>query len=127
MLEAARHSRLGPDEHAEAVGQVGLDRLRAVRFVRRALGAEAFGLKRFELPPGAAGREHDGSGSGQEEVAAVVRGSGHWHVDGDDVPVTTGSFIRFDPESTRVAVAGPKGMVRLDRRAPRLLRAHGAF
>jgi hypothetical protein len=39
-----------------------------------------------------------------------VRGSGHWRVDGEDVPVREGSFIRFDPDSTRCPVAGPDGM-----------------
>jgi len=81
----------------------------AVRFVRRALGLEAFGLNWFELPPGAAGREHDESRSSQEEVAVVVRGGGHWRVDGEEVPVAAGSCIRFDPGSTRRPVAGPEG------------------
>ena len=30
-----------------------------VRFVRRELGVEAFGINWFELPPGAEGFEHD--------------------------------------------------------------------
>ncbi len=82
----------------------------AVRFVRRSLGLEAFGLNWFELPPHAEGREHDESDSGQEEVSIVVRGSGHWRVDGEDVRVREGSFVRFDPESTRCPVAGPDGL-----------------
>jgi quercetin dioxygenase-like cupin family protein len=82
----------------------------AVRFVRRELGVEAFGINWFELPPGAAGREHDESRSGHEEVALVVRGSGHWRVDGDEVTVRTGTFVRFDPEAVRCPVAGPEGM-----------------
>jgi quercetin dioxygenase-like cupin family protein len=82
----------------------------AVRFVRRELGVEAFGINRFDLPPNAEGREHDESGSGQEEVSVVIRGSGHWRVDGEEVPVCEGSFIRFDAGSTRCPVAGPDGM-----------------
>jgi quercetin dioxygenase-like cupin family protein len=82
----------------------------AVRFVRRELGVEAFGINRFDLPPNAEGREHDESGSGQEEVSVVVRGSGHWRVDGEEVPVREGSFIRVDAGSTRCPVAGPDGM-----------------
>jgi quercetin dioxygenase-like cupin family protein len=82
----------------------------AVRFVRRELGVEAFGVNWFELPPNAEGREHDESSSGQEEVNVVVRGAGHYRVDGVEVPVREGSFIRFDPETTRCAVAGPDGM-----------------
>jgi hypothetical protein len=82
----------------------------AVRFVRRELGLEAFGINWFELPPGAAGREHDESGTGQEEVNVVVAGWGHWRVEGEEVPAKVGTFLRFDPETTRQPVAGPDGM-----------------
>ena len=81
-----------------------------VRFVRRELGVEAFGINWFELPPGAEGKEHDEADSRQEEVSVVVQGSGHWRIDGTEVPVRVGSFVRFDPESVRCAVAGPDGM-----------------
>ena len=82
----------------------------AVRFVRRELGVEAFGINWFELQPDAEGVEHQETDSEQEEVSVVVRGSGVWRVDGEDVPVRVGSFIRVDPDSTRCAVAGPDGM-----------------
>ena len=91
----------------------------AVRFVRRELGVEAFGINWFELPPDAEGREHDESSSGQEEVSVVVRGSGYWRVDGDDVPVREGSVIRFDPETTRCPVAGAHGLAFFSIGAPR--------
>ncbi|MFZ0041349.1 MAG: cupin domain-containing protein [Solirubrobacteraceae bacterium] len=81
-----------------------------VRFVRREVGCQAFGINWFELPPDAQGNEHDESDSGQEEVSVVVRGSGHWRVDDTDVEVRAGSVIRFDPETTRCPVAGPDGM-----------------
>ena len=70
-----------------------------VRFVRRELGVEAFGINWFEIAPGAEGHEHDETRSGQEEVSVVIRGSGQWRIDGDEVPVRVGSFLRFDPES----------------------------
>jgi quercetin dioxygenase-like cupin family protein len=82
----------------------------AVRFVRRQLGVEAFGINWFELGPDVVGREHDETGSGQEEVNVVVRGSGIYRVDGEDVEVREGDFLRFDPETTRCPVAGPNGM-----------------
>lgn len=82
----------------------------AVRFVRRELGAEAFGINWFELPPNAEGNEHDETRSGQEEVSVVVHGDGHWRIDGEEVRVRVGSFVRFDPEATRCPVAGPDGM-----------------
>jgi quercetin dioxygenase-like cupin family protein len=81
-----------------------------IRFVRRELGVEAFGINVFDLPAGARGREHDEATSRQEEVSLVLRGSGHWQVDGTEVPVETGSFIRFDPETVRCPVAGSDGM-----------------
>jgi len=82
----------------------------AVRFVRRELGLEAFGLNWFELPPGAEGHEHDEVASQQEEVNVVVRGGGTWRIDGEEVSVREGSILRFDPETVRCPVAGPEGM-----------------
>ncbi len=85
----------------------------AVRFVRRALDVEAFGINWIELGPGVEGREHDESDTGQEEVTVVVRGSGVYRVDGDEIPVREGTFLRFDPETTRVPIAGPDGITLL--------------
>ncbi|MBV9819306.1 MAG: cupin domain-containing protein [Solirubrobacterales bacterium] len=100
----------------------------AVRFVRREIGAEAFGINWFELPPGAEGLEHDEARTGQEEVVVVVRGAGHWRVDGDEVPVRPGSFVRIDPESVRRAIAGPGGLTYIAVGAPRGAYApHGPF
>jgi quercetin dioxygenase-like cupin family protein len=82
----------------------------AVRFMRRELGVQAFGVNWFELGPNVVGREHDEADSGQEEVNVVVRGSGIYRVDGEDVEVREGDFLRFDPETTRCPVAGPNGM-----------------
>ncbi len=82
----------------------------AVRFVRRVLGVEAFGINWFEIPPGAEGREHDETETQQEEVNVIVRGGGVYRVDGEEVPVRVGTFLRFDPGTTRQPVAGPEGM-----------------
>ena len=90
----------------------------AVRFVRRQLGALAFGINWFDLPPDAKGLEHDESDTRQEEVSVVIRGGGYWLVDGERVTAGVGTFIRFDPESTRVAVAGPNGMTFISVGAP---------
>ena len=43
----------------------------AIRFVRRELGVEAFGINWFELPPNAEGREHDESETGHEAVKSA--------------------------------------------------------
>jgi uncharacterized cupin superfamily protein len=77
--------------------------------VRRELGVEAFGINWFEVPPNMEGKAHDEASSGQEEVNVIVRGSGVYRVDGDEVPFTAGSVFRFDPETTRQPVAGPDG------------------
>ena len=82
----------------------------AVRFVRRELGVEAFGVNWFEIPPGMAGLEHDESDTEQEEVNVIVRGDGVYRVDGEEIPVRVGTFCRFDPDTTRQVVAGPDGL-----------------
>ena len=55
----------------------------AVKKLRRALGAHAFGFNYFELAPDAEGVEHDETESSQEEVMFVVAGSGRLRIDGD--------------------------------------------
>ena len=75
----------------------------AVRFVRRELGVEAFGINWFEVPPNMEGRKHDESESGQEEVNVFYR------IEDEEVPFAAGTIFRFDPETTRQPVAGPDG------------------
>jgi mannose-6-phosphate isomerase-like protein (cupin superfamily) len=81
----------------------------AVKFVRRRLGVEAFGINWFEVPPDMEGVEHSEGSTEQEEVNVIVRGSGVYRVEGEEVPFTAGSVFRFDPETTRQLVAGPEG------------------
>jgi mannose-6-phosphate isomerase-like protein (cupin superfamily) len=90
----------------------------AVRFVRRELGVEAFGINWFELPPNAEGREHDETETGQEEVNVIVSGSGVFRIDGVEVPFTPGTIFRFDPGTTRQPVAGPDGFTMVAIGAP---------
>jgi hypothetical protein len=40
----------------------------------------------------------------------VVSGSGFWRIAGEEVPVHTGTFLRFDPDTVRCPLAGPEGM-----------------
>jgi uncharacterized cupin superfamily protein len=82
----------------------------AVRFVRRELGVEAFGINWFEVPPNMEGRAHDEQDSGQEEVNVIIRGSGVYRIDGAEVPFSEGDVFRFDPETHRQPVAGADGM-----------------
>jgi quercetin dioxygenase-like cupin family protein len=81
-----------------------------VRLVRKALGARAFGFNYFEFPPHHVGHEHDETASGDEEVFFCVEGSGVLRIDGEEVELRAGRFVRIDPEATRCPVAGPDGM-----------------
>jgi mannose-6-phosphate isomerase-like protein (cupin superfamily) len=91
----------------------------AVRFVRRELDLQAFGINWFELPPNAEGNYHDESNSGQEEVNVIVRGSGTYVIDGEEVPAREGDVFRFDPETERGPKAGPEGLTMVAVGAPR--------
>jgi uncharacterized cupin superfamily protein len=82
----------------------------AVRFVRRHLGVGAFGVNWFEIPPNKEGHEHDETESQQEEINIIVRGSGVYRVEGEEIPIRPGSILRFDPETTRMPVAGSEGL-----------------
>ena len=73
----------------------------SVRFVRRELGVEAFGINWFELPADTEGFEHDESETQQEEVNVIIRGSGVYRIEGQEIPVGVGTFLRFDPGTTR--------------------------
>lgn len=66
----------------------------AVRFVRRELGVEAFGINWFEIPPNSPGLEHDETGTGQGEVVVVVEGSGVYRIDDEELPVEPGTLRR---------------------------------
>jgi hypothetical protein len=100
----------------------------AVRFVRRARGVEAFGINWFELPANSGGREHDESGSGQEEVNVIIRGSGVYRIDGEEVPFEAPAVFRFDPETVRQPIAGPDGLTMIGIGArPGGYEPHGPF
>lgn len=78
--------------------------------VRRALGVTAFGINEVRMPPGFAGVEHDESETGHEEVYLVLVGGGTATVDGTPVVLTEGDYLRVDPGSTRLLVAGDEGL-----------------
>jgi mannose-6-phosphate isomerase-like protein (cupin superfamily) len=81
-----------------------------VRKARRAVGARAFGFNYFVLPPNQGGREHDHADTNQEEVYFVVKGSGTMRVDGEEVELKPGRFVRVDPAATRLPTAGRDGL-----------------
>jgi quercetin dioxygenase-like cupin family protein len=75
------------------------------------LGVGAFKINRLELAPGAEGPEHDHLKDGQEEVYAVVGGSGAVRLDGEELPVAAGNFVYCSPEVRRQMRAGDDGLV----------------
>jgi uncharacterized cupin superfamily protein len=81
----------------------------AVRFVRRELAVQAFGINWFEVPPNTEGRDHDESDTQQEEVNVIVRGSGHYRIDGEEVPFRAGSFFASTPTPGGNRLPGLKG------------------
>jgi mannose-6-phosphate isomerase-like protein (cupin superfamily) len=81
-----------------------------VRKVRRALDAKAFGFNYFIFPPNQEGREHNHADSSHEEVYFVVKGTGTMRIDGEDIELQPGRFVRVDPTATRVPVSGPDGL-----------------
>ena len=80
------------------------------RKVRQALDVEGFGINQVELPPGAAGREHDERESGQQEVYLVLAGAGVMNIDGEEVALQAGRYLLVEPHATRMPVAGPDGL-----------------
>src|SRR5262249_53187549 len=75
------------------------------------LGVGHFKVNRLELPPGGQGPEHDHGSNGEEEVYAVVGGSGTVTVDGDEIAVRTGHFVFCPPDARRQMRAGDDGLV----------------
>ena len=80
------------------------------RKMRVALGASGFGINQVELPPGASGRRHDEKEGGQEEVYIVLSGSGVMRIDGEDVALVPGRWLRVDPNHIRMPIAGSEGL-----------------
>jgi quercetin dioxygenase-like cupin family protein len=78
--------------------------------LRQALGVSAFGVNQLELPPNVEGPEHDHAVDGQEEVYAVVRGSGTVRVEGEELELAPGRFVYLSPDAKRQMVAGPDGL-----------------
>jgi quercetin dioxygenase-like cupin family protein len=98
------YSKINLDE-IEPTGPGGM-----VRFVRRELDLQAFGMNWFDLPPNADGVHHDERDSGQEEVNMIIRGSGTYVIDGEEIPIREGDVFRFDPDTERGPKAGPAGL-----------------
>lgn len=78
---------------------------------RAELGVSSFGLQVLDFPPDATGHpEHDHAEDGQEEVYAVLRGSGTSHVGGEELDLTPEVLVRVGPAEARKIISGPEGM-----------------
>jgi quercetin dioxygenase-like cupin family protein len=79
--------------------------------VRAELGVTAFGVQVIQLPPDFTDYpEHDHSESGQEEVFAVLGGSGWIEIEGDRVELDGETVVRVGPDTRRKVLAGPDGL-----------------
>jgi quercetin dioxygenase-like cupin family protein len=90
-----------------------------VRFLRRAVGATAFGFNWFDLPPGSEGPEHDETSTAQEEVMIVLDGAGTLTIDGEELELVARRIVRLDPEAVRQVRAGEEGLTFVTVGAPR--------
>ena len=88
------------------------------RRIRRALDVASFGINQHEFPPGYDYPEHDELETNHEEVYACLRGSGSLLVDGEEVELRPGRFVRVTPESRRKITPGPAGITCLAIGAP---------
>jgi mannose-6-phosphate isomerase-like protein (cupin superfamily) len=68
---------------------------------RRSLGLSAFGMNVVEIPPGERIPEHDETGRDQEEVFVFLGGDAALVVEGEEIPVTAGTYARLDPHVRR--------------------------
>jgi len=75
------------------------------------LGVSDFRVNQLELGPGQEGPEHDHTGNNQEEVYAVVSGSGTLRMNGEETALRPGHFVFCPPSARRQMVAGDDGLV----------------
>ena len=78
--------------------------------MRLALGATGFGINEVRMPADFAGPEHDELDTGHEEVYVVLSGSGTATIDGKEVALGEGDYLRVAPDAVRQLAAGPGGL-----------------
>lgn len=92
-------------------GDPSIESIQGVFFkMRRALGTTAFGINEVRVPPNAAGQEHDEAETGHEEVNVVLEGGGTFTIEGEDIGVSAGDYLRVDAAATRQVMGGAEGM-----------------
>ncbi|HEY7961441.1 MAG TPA: hypothetical protein VID29_05910 [Solirubrobacteraceae bacterium] len=78
---------------------------------RAELGVTSFGMQVVDLPPSYSDYpEHDHAESQQEEVFAVLKGSGEMDIEGERVPLNSDVLIRVGAATKRKIYAGPEGL-----------------
>ncbi len=82
----------------------------AVAKMRLALGATGFGINELRMPADFSGPEHDEVETGHEEVYVVLSGSGTAVVDGVEVELREGDYLRVAPDAKRQVSAGAQGL-----------------
>src|SRR3954454_5909296 len=75
------------------------------------LGVGTFKVKRLQLAAGKERAGHDHAETAEEEVYAVVGGSGTLVVDGEEVALRPGHFVFCSPDARRQMRAGDDGVV----------------
>ncbi len=68
---------------------------------RKALGTASFGFNLVEIAPGGQIPEHDESGSGQDELYAILEGEAVLRIDGEEHPAPAGTFASIGPAVSR--------------------------
>ncbi len=82
----------------------------AFKRARAALDITSFGFQVIDMPPNADRyHEHDHSSDGQEEVYAVLGGSGEIDIEGVKAPLDSDHLVSVKAGTKRKIVAGPDG------------------
>jgi hypothetical protein len=82
----------------------------AVKLAGDDLGVESFGLQVLDLPGGFADYpEHDHAEDGQEELYALIGGSGWLDIEGERVELDAETLVRVAPGVKRKLYSGPDG------------------
>ena len=82
-----------------------------VRGLSAPLGVGNFKVNRLELPAGGETPEHDHAANSEEEVYAVIGGSGTLVIGDEEIALRPGHFVFCSPDVRRQMRAGADGLV----------------
>ncbi len=100
-----------PDYTAKTIDEMEAAFGGGFKKARAELGVSSFGLQVLDFPPDASRYpEHDHAADGQEEVYAVLGGSGWLRVGGEEIELRPDVLVRVGPAEPRKIVSGPKGL-----------------